>query len=429
MKKYLLITIIVLLLIPAVEFTLELFEPWHLDGSMEWSPDTEFTVKKWFNKEYQDVKEKYLNEHFGFREFFVRLNNEINYDLYNRISAKLVVVGKDNYMFEKNYIRAHFGQDFIGESEVKIKCEKIKFLQDTMAKIGKTLLIVIAPNKADFFPEYIPDSLIVPQSVTNYQRYTQVMDSMGIYHIDFNRFFLENKNKSEYPLYPKHGIHWSQYAAVKAGDSIIRFLEKKNNWDMPNVVIDRIEYKDTINEVDYDIAAGLNLLRKFPHPKMAYPIIHFEKGKQFKKPTGTVIADSYYWNLYNAGFSDYCFTNGKFIYYYKSIYPDCIYDGADIDKSKLPEYLKQNEVFIILATPMHLTYLGYDFIEDIYPLYHDVRRDPEFMKKVMDLKNYIRSSPEWMSAIREKAKQKGLSEDSMMVEDAIYVLERDQNRK
>ncbi len=32
---------------------------------------------------------------------------------------------------------------------------------------------------------------------------------MGINHIDFNSYFVQNKGKSKYPLYPQYGIHWS----------------------------------------------------------------------------------------------------------------------------------------------------------------------------------------------------------------------------
>ena len=66
-----------------------------------------------------------------------------------------VVIGKENYLYEKGYIDAFFGVDFIGHDSIAISAYKLKMIQDTLAKLNKTLLIILAPGKGDFFPEYI----------------------------------------------------------------------------------------------------------------------------------------------------------------------------------------------------------------------------------------------------------------------------------
>jgi hypothetical protein len=30
------------------------------------------------------------------------------------------------------------------------------------------------------------------------------------------------KNKAQFPLYPKHGIHWSNYGGLLAADSVLK---------------------------------------------------------------------------------------------------------------------------------------------------------------------------------------------------------------
>ena len=74
----------------------------------------------------------YLNENFGFRNVFVRLNNELNFRLYDEINAKNVILGKDDYLFEENYILTYKGKDFIGSQQIEEKVNKLKELWRTI---------------------------------------------------------------------------------------------------------------------------------------------------------------------------------------------------------------------------------------------------------------------------------------------------------
>ena len=97
-----------------------------LKGAIEYGKDTTFSIKSWLSEDYQHVKEKYINENFAFRSTFVRLHNQLQFSLFKVAFANGVIVGKDNYLYERNYIRAATGSDFIGKDSIHKKVEYMK---------------------------------------------------------------------------------------------------------------------------------------------------------------------------------------------------------------------------------------------------------------------------------------------------------------
>jgi len=84
-----------------------------------------------------------------------------------------------------------------------------------------------------------------------------------------------------------------------------------------------------------------------------------------------------------------------------------------------------------MATEATLPDLGWGFIENAYDHFKGIKRpadpsDPEFQKKVNDLRNYIKSDEEWMKHIEQKAAENQVSVDSMITLDAIWQV-RQQN--
>jgi hypothetical protein len=327
-----------------------------------------FSFKNWFSGEYQEKKEKYVNENFGFRNLFVRLNNQIYFDFFNKAKANGVIIGKQNYLYEENYIKAFYGTDFIGKDSIRERMEKFKYVQDTLQKLNKNLLLIFAAGKGTFYSEYIPNKYKVKKRNTNYDYHLKIAKKLGISYIDFNQYFLKNKYKSKYPLYPKYGIHWSIYGMCLAADSIIKHIEKDRKIDMNSIYWEKVELEVPKNE-DYDIAGGMNLLFNLKSFKMGYPQIKFEKDTSKIKPNLLVVSDSYYWGMFNFGISS-VFNESHFWYYNKEIYPDTYSKPLTTDQIDLRKEINKHDVIIVMSTQATMTDLGWGFIEKAYELYH-----------------------------------------------------------
>ena len=63
---------LIVLIAPLLQSGFKVFKGGALKGAIIPVPDVEFTLKGWFDGSYQQGKEEYLNEHFGFRNDLVR---------------------------------------------------------------------------------------------------------------------------------------------------------------------------------------------------------------------------------------------------------------------------------------------------------------------------------------------------------------------
>ena len=108
-----------MLLLPLLQFGVKWFPEKPLQGAVTLEQDVRFSVTAWENESFQHGKEKYLNQAFGFRNFLVRINNQLYYSILDIAKAKGVVVGKNGYLFEETYINDYLGASFVGQERVK----------------------------------------------------------------------------------------------------------------------------------------------------------------------------------------------------------------------------------------------------------------------------------------------------------------------
>jgi len=399
-----------------------------LKGAIVKLKEPTFTFSKWFDESFQKQRDKYNTQTFGYHDILVRIYHQFLYNFYRKAGAKYVVIGKDNYLYEENYINASYGTDFIGTDSINRRMEMAKYIQDTLAKLNKTFLFVFAPSKASYYPEYIPDRFSRQKRITNYSQYIKTARELGIHYIDFNDYFIRQKPVSTYPLMPKYGIHWSYYGMCLAVDSMVKYIQHARNIDMPGIYWDTIFHHLAKNE-DYDIGDGLNLLVPIPKDTLAYPNLLFENPQGRVKPSALIIGDSFYFVMYGVGSK--LFKHSQFWYYNKEVY-SMGSETRNISDIDLKRELRKHDIIIIMGAEATLPNLGWGFIENSYRLYHDhfyiPGRDSIFNARVNKLVRYIRTDKEWMKRIAQKASDRSISKDSMLRMDAVYEVDLEENK-
>lgn len=352
---------VLILGLPALQGITGLIRIKPLQGAIETPGIPTGGVVAWWDGTLQEEAEAWLNAHVGFRPLFIRTNNQLNYTLFGKAKAKGVVIGKQGYLFEENYIKAYYGLDFIGRDSICRQMDRLEYIHEQLQKQGKLLLLVFAAGKGSYCSEYIPDGWADSRGPTNYAHYSAEAQKRGIPVLDFHRYFLEQKSKSNYPLYPQLGIHWSEYGMAIAGDSLIRSIETQCGWRMPRISWDQVEWKQPKGS-DYDIAGGMNLLWNIKSFPMAYPVLKFESDKGKQRPAVLVVSDSFYWGLFNYGISR-SFNPGHFWFYNHEVYPEYFDRKTTVKQLNLAEELSRHDVVVIMATEATLPRLGWGFIE------------------------------------------------------------------
>lgn len=374
-KRLLFAVFIILMLLPFAEYHLKIFQFKPLDGSYEVIDKPElkwFTWKSWFNEKFQNDFNKSLEANIGFRNVLIRLNNQLDYTLFKQTSTHKAIIGKSDCLYEEGYILDYIGASFLGKDSINKLLYKTKLLQDFLKKEKNIdLIIVFEPGKASYFPEFIPDKYKVEKrTISNYNYFSKQCNLMNINNLDLNAWFLKLKNTSKYPLFPKYGVHWSTYGMCIAADTLLKYIENKRNINMPDMYWDKIKVTDKLKDVDFDIELTLNLLCELPHEKMAYPELKFYNSDSMIKPNVLVIADSYYWSIYNNQIPHNVFNNQQFWYYNTTIYPDIWGENAKyVDHSKDEENIEKQDVILIMVTELNLYKSFFGFVDSIYKLY------------------------------------------------------------
>ena len=358
------IFLLALSVLPLIQGQTDFFPTEPLKGAITEPHKDSFNTADWFSGKYQEGMEKYFNESFGFRNTCIRINNQLAFDIDRKANANGVVIGKNNYLYESNYIKAYYGTDYIGYDSIATRMQQLKYIHDTLKSLNKNVIVVFAPGKGSFYPEHFPDHLKTQKGITNYDIYLSLAKKFNISHIDFKNYFIQKKNTAAYPLYPQYGIHWSNYSMCIATDSMIRYIENIRKIDIPNAYWNEVDL-DQPRTDDYDIAGGMNILFKLRSFEMAYPQIQFESDSGKTKPSLLVVSDSFYWGIFCFGISN-AFSNNHFWFYNNDIYPDSYTSTLTTQQINLKEEIAKHDIIIIMATEATLPNLGWGFIENTY---------------------------------------------------------------
>lgn len=395
-----------------------------LHGDVVQTADSSFSWKRWGNENYQKQKEKYLNENFGFRQLFVRLHNQIYFSIFNKAFANGVIVGKNNYLYEENYLEAVTGKDLLPDELIEAKVDSFIKTRDQLRKNGTELLLILAPGKGSFYPEFIPNSYGKPVAISNYSKYRDQFLKTDLAMIDCNSWFKAMKDSSTYPLYPKTGIHWSQYGVSFVVDSLIRFIEKNYNVTLPERKVENLKLSKKDNIVDRDIEEGMNLLFPISRPMMAYPkyIYRDDQPKTFSVLT---VADSFYWQIFGDGTSEHLFKNPAFYYYFQRAY---FINEAEknISDINVVDEIKKYNLVLFIVTEANLPKFDFDFSKTY--LSKNSVTTAEFEIKVQEKIHAIKETPEWFNQIKAKAVKNNKTLDQMLREDATWVVEQESKK-
>lgn len=362
-KRTLLGIIVVVLFLPLLQARLKFIDEKPLIGALAEPEYLRFSWKDWFSSNYQEKKEKYVNSCFGFRNTSVRLNNQIDFWLYNQANANGVLIGKENYLYERAYIDAYNGTDFVGKDSIENTANRIAYLTKQFNNLNKQLIVVFAAGKGSYYPEYFPENFRLnhQNKRTNYLMLRKRLMAKNVKLIDFNAWFLSQKKKTKYPLYPKLGIHWSHYGMTLVADSLIKVIEQNHQFDLGNSSTTKILRSANAQFEDKDIGDGMNLLVDLQGLNMAYPVFQFQPSKS-NKPNVLVVSDSFFWGMYNAGIST-LFDQTHFWYYNKQVFPESQTNELFTYQVNFEQAIKTNDVFIIMATEANLKAIGWGFFE------------------------------------------------------------------
>ncbi len=373
-KRILFYVLLLLLFLPILQKQFKIFKPKPLKGYIEKMEPAELTDSTWFSGEYQAHQQKYIEENIGLKPLFVRINNQREYSFFNDSRIWDIVIGKEGFIYTRGYVDAYYGNDTISRDSIFTKVKMLDMISDTLRKKGTELIVMIAPGKGSYYPEYLPDEFIPTEwePMPNYRNYVEALNGTDINFLDFNRWFREMKDTAKYPLYPKTGVHWSTFGEFRALDSLVNYISYINNCNGPDFRLneDGIGYGKKVNEGDQDAEYTMNLIFDIPDFKMAYPGFYYAKDSTTCIPKMLTISDSYFTGIfYYYRFLSEGFDDADFWYYFDEIHTLEQNDTVSVAELDLIPEIEKNDAIILLCTDGNLNRLGFGFVERAYKEY------------------------------------------------------------
>jgi hypothetical protein len=112
--------------------------------------------------------EAYYNDHFGFRNTFIRRKQKLERKWFKRNTSRVLKGTSPGWYFYKlgNSISDYLGNEQFSEEELAIWTTTLETRKNYLSERGIPYVLFICPNKTMVYPEYLPDETDVPPSVT-----------------------------------------------------------------------------------------------------------------------------------------------------------------------------------------------------------------------------------------------------------------------
>lgn len=168
--------------------------------------------------EYQEEAEEYFTYHLFSRRSQTRLYNQLLYSLFNSTDNQDMLVGRENYIYEKPYADAYLWEmPAWQETELRENIQKMVLLADRLAERGIPLVVRMSPSKAEVYPEYLPSS---------YDRFVDMKQS-GEYGSSWYDVFVDEIKKTNLPYYDAHEL----LNVMKAAGEVV-FTKGGTHWSL-----------------------------------------------------------------------------------------------------------------------------------------------------------------------------------------------------
>ena len=419
-KNILFAIILLMMILPGLQGYFSFVDEKPLHGAFDSAGKAELTAGRWFRGEFQEAAENWIGKRSGFHNSLVRMHNQLDYSLFRKLNAEGLVQGSNGQLYEYDYIRAWTGKDFIGERLLDKKLRRFRFIQQHLKeKCGTDLVLVLEPGKASVYPEDIPARYKKDMGdTTNYEYIRNRAKDLGINLIDLNAWYIAMKDTASWPLFPKQGTHWSEYAMWYAADSLLRYISESRDIALGAVVRDSMVISSRLQSTDYDAGQTLNLFCSLPHGPMPYPVYHFDTEGITHKPNVLAIADSYYWNIFNTRIPEKLFNNQAFWYFYRKVYPDSYHGDKLVKDLDLRAEVEKQDVIFFMSTERFLYKFDRGFIDDLWELYGL----PSSPDRITLYKTGILNLDPWFSEVITEARREGVSLGSMLEMEARHLM-------
>ena len=381
MRRFLLFAVVcfgVLLALPGVQMVLRLPLDWPLQGAEAQVARPSVSWGAWWGGAFQREYDDWLGQRIGLRGWLVRTANQLRWSLFGELPSgrgTQVLAGKDGFLFEKAYVDAYAAGGDRSDEELREVSRMTRRLQDFLAGDGIAFLLVVAPSKAEVYPEYLPDAADVAGRGGRTSTYEGIIDYLhedGVNVLDAHELFLRwRREEPELSLlFAKGGTHWNRYGAARVVERMTDRLRELTGRDIPGIRVVGSVTNRTVVGVDNDLGDLANQLwgRRLAGPQV-HPVLERVEGGHL--PRILFVGDSFIFTLTEWMDERRLYENRLTYYYYNRQFTFPETESVPLNKRELDILAKvrEYEAVVIEINEYWLPRIGFGIVKDLLRAY------------------------------------------------------------
>ena len=180
------------------------------------------------NKSYGTDFEKWFNDRFLGRDFFIGLYNKVILSFNDKIDNEKVFQGKEDWLFYKREGSIENFQNAVlfRDKDLQNIATQLQNIYEWCEKHNKKFYFIIAPDKNKIYGEYFPD--MKKKRPDSQSRARQLLQYLGK-HTNVKTLYLYDilmNNKNKGLLYYKNDTHWNELGAYLGYQEITKMVRE-----------------------------------------------------------------------------------------------------------------------------------------------------------------------------------------------------------
>jgi len=314
--------------------------------------------------------------HVGMRNRWVRLDNQINYSVFSEIAYRGVgteiVAGPHDWLFERVYLRDSVQPADQSEAELSAFTRQIRSVQDKLGRRGIPFLYVVAPNKAEVYPEEAPAAYFNGRRpddvITAYERARPLLEAAGVDFYDGPELYDQWKREGRPYLFARSGTHWSYDSAVRVLQAVRENLNPRMRRPIPELTV-LSRRLGPPQRSDRDLLNVVNLLRERRYEgRLPDPILKHQTAIASEDlPRILWVHDSFGYTLIDLLYAANAVQPSESLFYFKTCYrlPGGLPTGIDVQKIEWNSFLEPYDAVVMVWTDIGFMHKGLGFFETL----------------------------------------------------------------
>lgn len=277
-----------------------------LTGHSASSQNVPFGLSHYLDGSFQRSIEEKFERHAGIQSMLVRLDNQLNYSVFNQLSSRYdsqLILGTDNSILERSYLPGANRVRAPNYRALGVLADKLERLNKKLSARGASFLFIISPSKLSFDTEVIPPEYRIAGATMRpdaYDYFLPLLRSREVPFFDSPRFLRELPDHERSLVFSRGGTHWSEFGACKVTSAMLKQLSALRGASLVELGCTISGYRNTPAAMDQDVLRLANLLFPWRLLRQArFPKVKLETyaGEHVEKPRIFIEGTSFCWPI------------------------------------------------------------------------------------------------------------------------------------